>query len=177
MDAEQRVSLLERGMALASEISPHYDDVLREASSRIGASGSVGKGDIAMLAFWKRIPTGSWVLFRSDWSKRTGPAFLNEDETGAHSPGPHVSTSRFLAYERDVLGVGTETVGTDAGQAFRFDPPLPNHRTMHGAGKFGLASVCNLDQLPPKGALVIAAPLKIVGGSGSPVRAIALAPV
>lgn len=124
-----------------------------------------------------RIPPGSWVLFRSDWSKRTGPAFLNEDETGAHSPGPHVSTSRFLAYERDVLGVGTETVGTDAGQAFRFDPPLPNHRTMHGAGKFGLASLCNLDQMPPTGALVIAAPLKIVGGSGSPVRAIALVPV
>jgi len=47
---------------------------------------------------------------------------------------------------------------------------------MHGAGKFGLASLCNLDQLPPTGAFVIAAPLKIAGGSGSPVRAIALVP-
>lgn len=45
---------------------------------------------------------------------------------------------------------------------------------MHGAGKFGLASLCNLHQLPPVGAVVIAAPLKIVGGSGSPVRVIAL---
>ena len=75
-----------------------------------------------------------------------------------------------------MLGVGVETIGTDAGQAATFDPPFPNHATMHGAGKFGLASLCNLDQLPETGAIVIAAPLKIVNGSGSPVRAIALVP-
>ena len=53
---------------------------------------------------------------------------------------------------------------------------LPNHAVMHGAGKFGLASLCNLDQLPPTGAVVIAAPLKIVNGSGSPLRVIAITP-
>ena len=79
-------------------------------------------------------------------------------------------------HERDVLGVGVETIGTDAGQAGRFDPPFPNHTIMHGAGKFGLASLCNLDQLPPTGAVVIAAPLKIVNGSGSPLRVLALVP-
>ncbi len=84
---------------------------------------------------------------------------------------------QLLAAERDVLGVGVETIGTDAGQAGRFDPPFPNHNIMHGHGKFGLASLCNLDRLPPTGAVVIAAPLKLVGGSGSPVRAIALVPV
>jgi kynurenine formamidase len=47
---------------------------------------------------------------------------------------------------------------------------------MHGSGKFGLASLCNLDKLPATGAVVIAAPLKIVEGSGSPLRVIALAP-
>jgi len=47
---------------------------------------------------------------------------------------------------------------------------------MHGSGKFGLASLCNLDQLHPTGAVVIAAPLKIVNGSGSPLRAIAITP-
>jgi kynurenine formamidase len=47
---------------------------------------------------------------------------------------------------------------------------------MHGAGRFGLASLCNLDRLPPRGALVIAAPLKIVGGSGSPLRVLAITP-
>jgi kynurenine formamidase len=45
---------------------------------------------------------------------------------------------------------------------------------MHGAGKFGLASLCNLDRLPARGAIVIAAPLRIVGGSGSPLRVLAL---
>jgi kynurenine formamidase len=47
---------------------------------------------------------------------------------------------------------------------------------MHGAGKFGITSLINLDQLPSTGAVVIAAPLKIAGGSGSPLRVIALVP-
>lgn len=124
-----------------------------------------------------RIPAGAWVLLRSDWSKRSDPAeFLNVGENGPHSPGLDKSATEFLAFERDVLGVGVETVGTDAGQAGGFDPPFPNHTIMHGAGKFGLASLCNLDQLPPTGAVVIAAPLKIVDGSGSPLRVLAIAP-
>jgi kynurenine formamidase len=69
-----------------------------------------------------------------------------------------------------------ETIGTDAGQAGKFNPPFPNHAIMHGGGKYGLASLCNLDQLPPTGAMIIAAPLKIVEGSGSPLRVLALAP-
>ncbi len=95
-----------------------------------------------------RIPAGAWVLLRTEWSKRSDPQdFLNVAEDGPHSPGFHQEASHFLAYERDVQGVGVETVGTDAGQAGRFDPPFPNHTIMHGAGKFGLASLCNLDQL------------------------------
>ena len=125
-----------------------------------------------------RIPKGSWVLLRTDWSKRTDArSFLNVKDDGPHSPGFHKSTSELLAHDRDILGVGVETVGTDAGQAGTFDPPFPNHATMHGAGKFGLASLRNLDQLPPTGAVVIAAPLKIVGGSGSPLRVLAISPV
>jgi kynurenine formamidase len=124
-----------------------------------------------------RIPRGAWVLLRTGWSRRTNAAeFLNVGADGPHSPGFDARTSRLLAEERDVTGVGVETIGTDAGQAGTFDPPFPNHAIMHGAGKFGLASLCNLDQLPPTGAIVIAAPLKIVGGSGSPLRVIALAP-
>ena len=122
-----------------------------------------------------RIPAGAWVLLRTGWSARTSRAeFLNAGADGAHSPGFAKACSEFLARERDVLGVGVETVGTDAGQAGTFDPPFPNHSTMHGAGKFGITSLINLDQLPPTGAVVIAAPLKIVGGSGSPLRVIAL---
>lgn len=124
-----------------------------------------------------RIPAGAWVLLRTDWYKRTDPQdFFNADERGPHTPGFHQDTSALLAHERDILGVGVETVGTDAGQAGGFTPPFPNHTIMHGAGKFGLASLANLDQLPPTGALVIAAPLKIVNGSGSPVRVLAIVP-
>ena len=133
---------------------------------------------------WERehgkIPKGAWVLLRTGWSKRTNrDAFLGVRpgaSDGPHSPGFDPAASRLLALDRDVLGVGVETVGTDAGQAATFTPPFPNHAIMHGAGKFGLASLCNLDQLPPTGAVVIAAPLKIVNGSGSPLRAIAITP-
>ena len=124
-----------------------------------------------------RIPAGSWVLLRTGWSRRKDAAsFLNVAADGPHNPGFEASVSRLLAYDRDVLGVGVETVGTDAGQAATFDPPFPNHTIMHGAGKFGLASLCNLDRLPPTGAVVIAAPLKIVNGSGSPLRVLAIVP-
>ena len=121
-----------------------------------------------------RIPAGAWVLLRTDWSKRTDPsAFLNVAEDGPHTPGFRKDASEALA-SRGILGVGVETIGTDAGQAGTFDPPFPNHATMHGNGKFGLASLCNLDRLPATGAIVIAAPLKIVEGSGSPLRVLAL---
>jgi kynurenine formamidase len=124
-----------------------------------------------------RIPPGAWVLLCTGWSGRTDPAgFVNVGADGPHSPGFDARASRLLAHDRDVLGVGVETIGTDAGQAGGFDPPFPNHTIMHGAGKFGLASLCRLDQLPPTGAIVIAAPLKIVHGSGSPLRVIAIAP-
>jgi kynurenine formamidase len=124
-----------------------------------------------------RIPAGAWVLFRSGWSKRLDPEeFQNMHEDGAHTPGWHPDVIPFLAEQRDVLGAGVETVGTDAGQAFGFDPAFPCHTLMHGANKFGLASLTNLDQLPPTGAIVIAPPLKIVRGSGSPLRVLALVP-
>ena len=134
--------------------------------------------DVAALNAWEaahgRIPRGAWVLLRTGWSRRTGAAFFNVRDDGPHGPGFDQATSELLATERDVLGVGVETIGTDAGQAARFTPPFPNHNIMHGAGKFGLASLCNVDRLPATGAIVIALPLKIVQGSGSPARVIAL---
>ena len=124
-----------------------------------------------------RIPSGAWLLLRTGWSRRTAPdQYINLRNDGPHTPGFEKACSELLARERDVLGVGVETVGTDAGRAAGFDPPFPNHCIMHGNGKFGLAGLCNLDQLPPTGAIVIAAPLKIVNGSGSPLRVIAITP-
>jgi len=122
-----------------------------------------------------RIPSRSWVLMRTDWSKRTDPAeYQNYDETGQHSPGPDVDAVKFLVEERDILGFGTESIGTDAGQAYHLRPPYPCHSVMHGAGKYGLQCLTNLDQLPATGAVVFAAPLKIRNGSGSPLRVLAL---
>ena len=119
------------------------------------------------------IPKGAWVLMRTDWSKRnSAPDFLND----SHTPGPDSAVMRFLIAERDIQGFGVETVGTDAGQAAMFDVPFPCHTLMHGANKFGLASLANLDRLPATGAIVVAAPLKLKNGSGSPLRVVALVP-
>jgi kynurenine formamidase len=122
-----------------------------------------------------RIPPRAWVLMRTDWSKRRAPTeYQNYDETGQHTPGPDVDAVKFLVQERDILGFGTESIGTDAGQAAHLRPPYPCHYFMHGAGRYGLQCLTNLDQLPAAGAIVLAAPLKIRNGSGSPLRAIAL---
>src|ERR1700733_2424873 len=136
---------------------------------------------IPIIEAWEtrhgRIPPHAWVLVRTDWSKRKDPEqFLNIKENGPHTPGFHPHCVPFLAKERDLLGVGVETVGTDAGQAATFEPMFPCHTIMHGANRFGLASLTNLDKLPPTGAIVIAPPLKIVNGSGSPLRVLALVP-
>jgi kynurenine formamidase len=122
-----------------------------------------------------RIPKGAWVLMRTDWSKRTTPeAFLNAKDDGPHVPGPSAAAIRFLVEQRDVNGWGVEAVGTDAGLAFGFEPAFPAHHLMHGANKLGLASLTNLDRLPPTGAVLVTAPLKIKNGSGSPLRVLAL---
>jgi len=124
-----------------------------------------------------RIPQGAWILMRTDWSKRTDPvAYQNLDETGQHTPGPDTDAVRFLVDDRRVLGFGSEAIGTDAGQAFHLKPPYPCHYYMHGSGRYGLQCLTNLDLLPATGSIVIAAPLKIKQGSGSPLRALALVP-
>tara|TARA_R110002096_G_scaffold160706_2_gene326975 strand:+ start:734 stop:1522 length:789 start_codon:yes stop_codon:yes gene_type:complete len=122
-----------------------------------------------------RIPAGAWVFMRSDWRHVADPNnYTNMQEDGAHSPGPDAEAVLWMINERDVLGFGTECIGTDAGQAFNFEPQYPCHHYMHGAGKYGLQCMTNLDKLPATGALIVAAPLKIEEGSGSPLRVFAL---
>lgn len=119
------------------------------------------------------IPAGAWVLMRTDWSHRQGAEYLNLRKDGAHSPGPSPAAVRALL-DRGIIGFGSECVGTDAGQAAHFDPPYPAHAMLHGAGKYGLQCLRNLDALPPTGAVLICPPLKIRGGTGSPLRVLAL---
>lgn len=120
------------------------------------------------------IPPRAWVLMRTDWSKRSGAAYLNMREDGPHSPGPSPDAIRFLIEERNIRGFGTETVGTDAGQGSHALPPYPAHYYLHGSGRYGLQCLSGLDQLPATGAILIAAPLKIKDGTGSPLRVLAL---
>lgn len=122
------------------------------------------------------LPKNAWVLFRTGWSKYgDDPAkFANADENGPHTPGVTPEAAKYIAENTDILGWGVETVGTDAGGAFAFDPPFPCHAMFMGANKYGLTQLRNLDKLPVSGAVVIAAPLPIVKGSGSPCRVLAL---
>ncbi|WP_028937247.1 cyclase family protein [Pseudonocardia spinosispora] len=122
------------------------------------------------------LPEGGWLLCRTGWDARSSDqdTFLNADENGPHTPGFSVDCARWLATEAPIIGLGVETVGTDAGAAHTFDPAFPCHQLLLGANKYGLTQLQNLAQLPPTGALVITTPLPIVGGSGSPARALAL---
>jgi kynurenine formamidase len=122
------------------------------------------------------LPEGGWLLYRTGWDARSASQeeYLNANETGPHTPGISVECARWLAQEAPVIGVGVETVGTDAGAAHSFDPPFPCHSMLLGAGKYGLTQLQNLASLPATGAVLIAGPLPITGGSGSPCRALAL---
>jgi kynurenine formamidase len=134
---------------------------------------------IADVETWEKqhgpIPPGAWLLMRTDWSLRRDPArYMNMRADGSHTPGPHEDLLPWLIEERDVIGFGSEGVGTDAGQAMHARTPFPCHYHMHGNNRYGLASLTNLDQLPPQGCVLITPPLKIRQGSGSPARILAL---
>ena len=117
------------------------------------------------------LPENGWVLLRTGWDARASDQadFLN----GGHTPGPDVECARALA-ESKIAGFGVETVGTDAGIAHSFDPPFPVHNFLLGAGKYGITQLANLAELPPTGAVIVVAPLKLVDGTGSPSRIYAL---
>ena len=122
------------------------------------------------------LTAGGWLLVRTGWDARSHSQadYLNADDQGPHTPGLSPECAAWVARESPVIGLGVETVGTDAGAAAGFDPMFPCHTLMHGAGKYGLTQLQNLAQLPPQGAVVVAGPLRIAGGSGSPARVLAL---
>jgi kynurenine formamidase len=136
--------------------------------------------EVSHIRAWEEahgpLPEGGWLLYRTGWDARSSSQqdFLNADETGPHTPGISPACARWLAEESPLIGLGVETVGTDAGAAHSFDPPFPCHAALMGSGKYGLTQLRNLDRLPATGALVVAAPLPIVSGSGSPLRVVAL---
>src|SRR5215212_9608964 len=124
------------------------------------------------------LPNGGWLLLHTGWDTRAHDAdlFLNAGSGRPRSPGFDTDCARWIAEESPFVGVGVETVGIDAGAASDFDPPFPVHYHLLGAGKYGITQLANLATLPATGTLLVVAPLKLTGGTGSPVRALALVP-
>jgi len=127
-----------------------------------------------------RIPDGSIVLFRTGfgqyWPDRE--AYMGTAERGPdavanlHFPGIDPSAARLLADERNIKSVGIDTPSIDYGQSTLFE----THRILFGVNIPAFENLANLDRLPEKGATVIALPMKIEGGSGGPLRIIAIIP-
>jgi kynurenine formamidase len=122
------------------------------------------------------LPDGGWLLLRTGWDARaqSQEEFLNTDDNGPHTPGLSPECARWVAEESPVIGLGVETVGTDAGRGHAFEPAFPCHSYLMGNDKYGLTQLQNLALLPATGCVVIAGPLPIVTGSGSPARVLAL---
>ena len=123
---------------------------------------------------------GLIVLIRTDYSKRWPDAarYLGTAERGEravaklHFPGLHPDAAKWVASNRTVKAVGIDTASIDYGQSTLFE----THRVLYDRNVPGLENLANLDRLPARGARVIALPMKIKGGSGAPLRAIALVP-
>ncbi len=121
-----------------------------------------------------RIPAGAIVLLRTGWASRwpDEARYRNMDSAGVmHFPGYSVDSAKLLM-ARGASGLGIDTLSIDYGASKEFEV----HRTTLPAGRYHLENLANLDQLPESGASLIAAPIKLEGGSGGPVRVFALLP-
>jgi kynurenine formamidase len=120
-----------------------------------------------------RIPPGAFVAMDAGWDARAAAAdrFLNRDAKGTmHTPGFGEQAARFLAGERDICGVGVDTLSLDAGAAETFVA----HLAILGAGKYGVELLANLGRVPPSGATVVIGAPRHEGATGGPARVLAL---
>ena len=121
-----------------------------------------------------RIPAGAIVLLRTGWASRWPDAqrYRNQDAQGEmHFPGFSVESAKMLI-ERRVSGLGCDTMSIDCGASADF---AVHHLTL-GSGLYHLENLADLSALPETGAFLVAAPIKLEGGSGGPVRVFALLP-
>lgn len=129
------------------------------------------------IASWEsengEIPSGSLVAMYSGWESRVDDpeAFINLDADGVqHYPGIGPDAATFLVEERDVVGVGVDTVSLDIGASTDFQA----HLTLLGAGLYGLEGLANLGTLPPAGTTIIIGGPKHERASGGPSRVYAV---
>ena len=132
---------------------------------------------VADIQTWERshgpLPDGAFIAMRSGWGERIGSSerYLNADAQGAmHFPGFGADSARLLTEERDIVGVGVDTLSLDVGTSADF----ASHLTFLPAGKYGIELMANLGSVPPAGATIIVGAPKHEGGSGGPARVFAV---
>jgi kynurenine formamidase len=133
---------------------------------------------------WERtngeIPPASIVLIRTGYSRFWPDAarYLGTDERGEaavaklHFPGLHQDAAKWLAETKHVKAVGLDTASIDYGQSTMYEA----HRVLYERDVPAFENLTNLDRLPARGAFIVALPMKIKGGTGAPLRAIAIVP-
>ncbi len=136
----------------------------------------------AWEAKYGRLPSGAAVFMHSGWDAkvRDAAAFINVEGAGTggaseptmHFPGFSPEAVEFLARERDVVGIGVDTLSLDPGE----DKHYRAHKAWLAAGKWGVECVANLGQVPASGAMVFVGASKVGGATGGPVRLIATYP-
>jgi len=125
-----------------------------------------------------RIPEGTAVLLRTGWSSRWPDAasYLGDDTPGdasnLHFPSFGEDAARMLVEQRAIAALGADVASIDYGQSADF----PVHRLAMARNVPGFENLTNLDRLPVTGAWIIALPMKVGGGSGAPLRAVAAVP-
>jgi kynurenine formamidase len=129
------------------------------------------------IADWEshngEIPFGAVVMAYTGWDDRwTSPgAFRNADDDGRmHFPGFSLEAATFLVKTRNTVGLGIDTMSIDPGVSERF----PVHEFTAKASVYQLENVANLGLVPPVGATIVVAPIKLEDGSGGPARLLAL---
>jgi len=131
----------------------------------------------ADITSWEKlhgqIPAKAVVVLRTGWGTRWNSAkdYRNPDTKGVmHFPGFGMEAAKLLVEGRKVYGLGIDTLSIDYGPS----PDFPVHQYSLSHGLYHLENVANLTSVPAKGALVIVAPMKLEGGSGAPVRILAI---
>ncbi len=145
-------------------------------------AGAKGNSDYQIsvddIAKWERahgqVPKSAVVIAYTGWDARwnSSKEYRNADAGGVmHFPGYSKEAAQFLVEKRNVVGLGIDTLSIDYGPSKDF----PVHQYTLGHSLYHLENVANLEHAPAAGAMVVVAPIKLEGGSGGPVRILALA--
>jgi len=144
--------------------NPDYTLRVEDIAQWEGQHGSIPRNSIVFLL------TG-WGQFWPDTSRYLG-SLTPHDSTTLHFPGFSAEAVSFLVNQRAIVGIGIDTASIDPGQSKTFQA----HQVLGQANRFAIENVAQLERLPPLGASITALPMKIKGGTGGPVRVIALVP-